>query len=69
MNRWGIVHECDAADGSPTEWSIMVSDGVFYWIDLLADGTYDVIDQDCHTVLKNCKSLPSAKQWVKNHLL
>lgn len=35
----------------------------------LDDGTFDVIGSDCHTVLANCKFLPSAKRWVISNLL
>lgn len=69
MNKWRVVHECDLDDGTPTEWALKVSEGKFYWIDSLADETFDVIDCDAHTVLKNCKSLLSAKRWVTKNLL
>lgn len=62
--NWNIVHECDLEDGTPTVWSLRVAENKFYWIDAVSDGTFDVIDHDSHTVLKNCKSLPSAKRWV-----
>lgn len=68
-NEWKIVHEMDLEDGTPTEWSLKVADGKFYWIDLLADGTFDVVHWDARTILMNCKSLASAKRWVTMNLL
>ena len=67
--KWNIVHECDLEDGTPTEWSLKVSDGKFYWIDEMSDGNFDVIDHDAHTVLMSCKTLASAKRWVTMNLL
>lgn len=67
--EWNIVHDCDAEDGTPTEWSLQVAEGKFYWIDEVADGTFDVINHDAHTVLNNCKTLASAKRWVSINLL
>jgi len=64
---WNIVHECDMEDGTPTEWSTKIGNK-FYWIDEVADGTFDVIDSDAHTVLANCKSLDGAKRWVARWL-
>lgn len=66
---WQIVHDCDLDDGTPTEWSLRVDTIKWYWIDALDDGSFDVIDSNCRTVLKNCKSLPSAKAWVTKNLL
>lgn len=68
-NEWNIVHDCDSENGKPTEWSLKVAEEKFYWIDELADETFDVIDHDAHTVLKNCKTLVSAKRWVATYLL
>ena len=68
-NEWKIVHEMDLEDGTPTEWSLKVTDGKFYWIDLLADGTFDVVNCDARTILMNCKSFVSAKRWVTMNLL
>ena len=31
--KWNIVHDCDLEDGTPTEWSLKVTDDKFYWID------------------------------------
>lgn len=56
------------SDGTATEWRLMVVDGIFYWIDTMSDDTYNVIAPDGHTVLMNCKSLASAKRWVRVHL-
>ena len=67
--KWNIVHDCDLEDGTPTEWSLKVTDDKFYWIDEMSDGTFDVIDHDAHTVLMNCKTLASAKRWVTINLL
>ena len=67
--EWVVVHDCDLEDGTPTEWSLKVTDGKFYWIDETSDGTFDVIDYDAHTVLTNCKTLASAKRWVTTNLL
>lgn len=68
QEEWEIVHDCDLEDGTPTEWSLKVAENKWYWIDALKDGTFDVIGFDAHSVLKNCKSLPSAKRWVKVYL-
>ena len=67
--EWNIVHDCDLEDGTPTEWSLKVADGKFYWIDAMNDGTFDVIDYDSRTILMNCKTLVSAKRWVAMNLL
>ena len=67
--EWNIVHDCDLDDGTPTEWSLKVSDGKFYWIAEVSDGTFDVIDHDAHAILMNCKTLASAKRWVTINLL
>lgn len=70
MNRtWNIVHDCDLEDGTATCWALKVADGTFYWINLVADGTFDIVDHDAKTVLKNCKSFASAKRWVTMNLL
>ena len=68
-NTWNIVHDCDLDDGTPTEWSLKIAENIFYWIDAMAEFTFDVIDNDGHTVLKNCQSLSSAKRWVTINLL
>lgn len=69
MSRnWEIVPEMCLSDGTATEWRLMVVDGIFYWIDTMPDDTYNVIAPDGHTVLMNCKSLASAKRWVRIHL-
>lgn len=72
-DKWKIVHECDDEDGNPTVWSLLVevtpTYRVYYWIDKLPDGTFDVIGHDCESVLKNCKSLKSAKAWVTRNIL
>lgn len=71
--KWDEVLECRGEDGTPATWALRVSKDTeknrFYWIERLCDGTFDVIDNDAHTVLKNCKSLSSAKRWVKMYLL
>ena len=69
MSRnWEIVPEMNLDDGTPTKWSLKVVDGIFYWIDERSDGTFDVIAPNGHTVVMNCKSLASAKRWVRIHL-
>lgn len=67
--EWNIVHDCDLGDGTPTEWSLKVAEGKFYWITEGSDGSFDVIDHDAHTVLMSCKTLTSAKRWVATNLL
>ena len=67
--EWNVVHDCDLEDGTPTEWSLKVSEGKFCWIDEMSDGTFDVISHDARTVLANCKTLTSAKRWVSMNLL
>ena len=68
--EWNIVHDCDLEDGTPTEWSLKVADGKFYWIAEVSDGTFDVIDHDAQTIIKeDCKTLASAKRWVTMNLL
>ena len=57
-----IVHNCDLDDGTTTEQALKITENVFYWIDAMADFTFNVIDKDEHTVLKNCQSLASAKR-------
>lgn len=67
--KWETVPEMDLEDGTPTEWSLKVADGKFYWIDEMSDGTFNVIAQDAHTVLMNCKSLASVKRWVTRNVI
>ena len=68
--EWNVVHDCDLEDGTPTEWSLKVADGKFYWICEVSDGTFDVIDYDAHTVImEGCKTLANAKRWVTMNLL
>lgn len=67
--EWNVVHDCDLENGRPTEWSLKVEDGKFYWISEAFDGTFDVIDHDAHTVLMSCKTLTGAKRWVATNLL
>lgn len=63
--KWNIVHDCDMEDGTPTQWSLKLADGTFLWIDLTADGKFDVIDSDGKSVLKgDLKTLGAAKRWV-----
>ena len=69
MKEWYIIHECDTEEGNPTCWSKEINHpkyGKYVWIDLTYDNTYDVVAND--TVLKNCKSLTSAKRWVTRYL-
>lgn len=68
-STWNIVHECDLDDGTPTEWALKIAENAFYWIDAMADFTFDIIDKDGETVLKKCQSLVSAKRWVTMNLL
>ena len=69
MSRnWDLGHEMNLADGTANEWRLMVVQGIFYWIDSMSDGTFNVIAPDGHTGLMNCKSLASAKRWVRIHL-
>ena len=67
--KWNVVHDCDLEDGTPTEWSLKITDDKFYWIAEDSNGTFDVIDDDAHSVLMNCKTLASAKRWVTMYLL
>ena len=73
LNTWEVVHDADLDDGTPTMWSIKVKTEerkeIYYWICLVHDGTYNVELNDGETVLKNCKSLTSAKRWVTMNLL
>lgn len=68
-NKWEILHDCDDDNGNPTVYSLKVGENKYYWLDLLDGGRVDVIDCDCHTVLKTCKNLTSAKRWVTINLL
>lgn len=70
MKEWHIIHECDDIEnGTPTQWSKEINHskyGRYVWIELTYNNTYDVIAND--TILKNCKSLASAKRWVSSNL-
>lgn len=69
MKEWHIIHECDAEDGISTQWAKEINHpkyGKYVWIELTYDNTYDVVANDM--VLKNCKSLTSAKRWVSMNL-
>lgn len=69
MKEWHIIHECDTENGIPTQWAKEIDHpkyGQYVWIELTYNNTYDVVAND--TVLKNCKSLTSAKRWVSNNL-
>ncbi len=65
MKEWHIIHECDTENGTPTQWSKEIN-GQYVYIELTYNNTYDVVAND--TVLKNCKSLTSAKRWVTTNL-
>lgn len=67
--QWNVVHDCDGEDGTPSVWSLKIADKQYYWIDAAPDNTFNVIDTDGKTVLKNCRSLRSAKRWVAVYLL
>ena len=67
--EWIIVHDADLDDGTPTEWSLQVAPGVYYWIDMFDDDKYCVISRDAESILVTCKSLRSAKRWVSIHIL
>lgn len=67
--QWSVVHDCDGEDGTPSVWSLKIADNQFYWIDATPDNTFNVIDTDSETILKNCRSLRSAKRWVAVYLL
>lgn len=65
IKEWTILHECDDEYGHPTCWALEINDpdyGRFVWIDLLEDGTYDVVIDG--VILANCGSLSFAKLWV-----
>ena len=69
MKEWHIIHECDTENGTPTQLSKEIDHpkyGQYVWIELTYNNTYDVVAND--TVLKNCKSLTSAKRWVSTNL-
>ena len=69
MKEWHIIHECDTENGTPTQWAKEINNskyGQYVWIELTYNNTYDVIANDI--VLKNCKSLASAKRWVSSNL-
>ena len=68
MKEWHIIHECDA-ENTPTQWAKEINHpkyGQYVYIELTYNNTYDVVAND--TVLKNCKSLVSAKRWVSTNL-
>ena len=31
LETWNIVHDCDLDDGTPTEWSLKVAEGKWFW--------------------------------------
>lgn len=69
-NAWQVIHECDMEDGTPTHWAKRVDHpkyGKFAWISLCGDREYavEVIPGDDIKELVICKSLSSAKRWVK----
>lgn len=69
MKEWHIIHECDTENGTPTQWAKEINHpkyGRYVWIELTYNNTYNVVTND--TVLKNCKSLVSAKRWVSTNL-
>lgn len=65
IKEWTILHECDDEYGYPTCWALEINDpdyGRFVWIDLLEDGTYDVVIDGI--ILANCRTFLSAKRLV-----
>lgn len=68
-HEWTVVHESDDDNGNPTLWAIEAEERKFFWIELNSKGIYAVIDHDAQTLLKECKSLSSAKRWAAIHLL
>ncbi|WP_443713183.1 hypothetical protein [Ruminococcus sp.] len=68
-NKWEVLHDCDDDNGNPTTYFLKVGENMFYWLVLVDNGMFDVIDCDCYTVLMTCKNLASAKRWVAINLL
>lgn len=75
MKEWKIIHDADDEEtGKPTMWSLEIMSkeyGKFVWITLGGKKKYSVeVQMDGpdseYTVLKICRSLNSAKQWVES---
>lgn len=71
-NEWKIIHDMDGEDGSPTSWSKTINHkkyGKYVWITEVEKGfDVEVVYDDEFILLKNCKSLTSAKRWVSINL-
>ena len=69
QQKWSVIHESDDDNGNPTLRAIKAEERKFFWIELNHKGSYAVINHDAKTVLKECKSLASAKRRVTMYLL
>lgn len=72
--KWKTIHECDDANGNPTCWVLEINHedhGKWIWITLNSNKKYniEIYPNQYYTILATCKSLSSAKNWVKRNIL
>ena len=70
--EWKVIHECDLDDGTPTQWCAKINHskyGKFCWINDMGDCFEIEVQWGDFIVLKECKSLASAKRWVAMNLI
>lgn len=75
MKKWEVVHDCDDENGNPLCWVSEINHilyGKYIWISANDYGfQIEVMDENTEigiSVLKNCKSLTSAKRWVSTYI-
>ncbi len=73
-NLWQTVNECYDETGKPTCWSRRIDSsmyGRFLWITINEKGNYLVayLNDKEFVVLKECKSLSSAKRWATQNIV
>ena len=72
-NTWEVVEDCNDENNNATCWSKEINHkkyGKFVWITDNGNGyNVEVISNDETIVLKECKSLASAKRWVTSNLI
>lgn len=71
-NTWEVVIDCNDEDDNPTCWSKEINHkkyGKFVWITDNGNGYNVEVIRDETIVLKECKSLASAKKWVTSNLI
>ena len=63
--KWDVIEK---ENGTPKSWRTELIHNQFVWIKLNPNGTYDIIVNKGY-ILTRCKTLISAKRWVKSKFI